>query len=281
MTSRAARRAGVLMVSAYVGGQTGDTPRARFPLLSVLRLDQRLMHTAKESWRQRLPDTVGQPPAQYALLQTGKGRHRARTLTTANKASQDVQRPYWDREAFGDPRMFFELPSILAPFSINGEPGLSVVIFANCSTFRVAHKATACPEAADTNILTKNTLQVLIAPISSGSPDGAIPVDFGKPPRWLECGIPEGATLMPAPARPDLQWRDSLLYNEPVLPGMFFTGAQGGALAIAYRSAEGRIALTSLRKDGKTWKLGPQTCRTMSRIGADVPPRDVWMMKLN
>lgn len=281
MTSRAARRAGVLMVSTYVGGQTGDTPRARFPLLSVLRLDQRLMHTAKESWRQRLPDTVGQPPAQYALLQTGMGRHRSRTLTTANKSSQEVQRPYWDRDAFGDPRMFFELPSILAPFSINGEPGLSVVMFANCSTFRVAHKAASCPEAADTNILTKNTLQVLIAPISSGSPDGALPVDFGKPPRWLECSIPEGATLMPAPARPDLQWRDSLLYNEPVVPGTFLAGAQGGALAIAYRSAEGRIALTSLRKDGKTWKLGPQTCRTMSRISADVPPRDVWMMKLN
>lgn len=277
MTSRAARRAGVLMVSAYVGGQTGDAPRARFPLLSVLRLDPRLMQTAKEPWRQRLPDTVGLPPAQYALLQTGVGRHRAR----AAKTTQDVQRPYWDREAFGDPRMFFELPSILAPFSINGDPGLSVVMFANCSTFRVAHKATACPEAADENILTKSTLQILIAPISSGTADGAIPIDYGKPPRWLECPIPEGATLAPAPARADLQWRDSLLYNEPVLPGTFFAGATGGALAIAYRSMEGRIALMSLRKDGRSWKLGPQTCRTMSRISADVPPRDVWMMKLN
>lgn len=281
MTSRAARRAGVLMVSAYVGGQKGDSSRARFPLLSVLRLDPRLMQTAKEAWRQRLPDTVGLPPSQYALLQTGFGRHRARNMTAANKTSQETQRPYWDRDAFGDPRMFFELPSILAPFSINGDPGLSVVMFANCSTFRAAHKATACPEASDENILTKNTLQVLITPISSGTADGSIPQDFGKPPRWLECPIPAGATMMTAPVRPDLQWQDSLLYSEPVLPGTFFAGETGGALAIAYRSVEGRIALTSLRKDGRSWKLGPATCRTMSRIGPDVPPRDVWMMKLN
>lgn len=281
MTSRAARRAGVLMVSAYVGGQKGDGSRTRFPLISVLRLDQRLMLTAKEAWRQRLPDTVGQPPAQYALLQTGLGRHRARTLTTANKSTQEVQRPYWDRDAFGDPRMFFELPSILAPFSINGDPGLSVVMFANCTTFRVTQKATECPEPADQNIMTKNTLQVLIAPISSGTVDGTTPVDYGKPPRWLECPIPEGGTMLEAPIRPDLQWRESLLYNEPVLPGRFFAGETGGALAIAYRAATGRLALTSLRKDGRSWKLGPQTCRTMSRIGTDPPPRDVWMMKLN
>jgi hypothetical protein len=277
MTSRAARRAGVLMVSAYVGGQTGEAPRARFPLLSVLRLDQRLMLTAKEAWRQRLPDTVGQPPAQYALLQTGVGRHRAR----AAKAAQDVQRPYWDRDAFGDPRMFFELPSVLAPFSINGDPGLSVVMFANCTSFRIAHKVEACPEAGETNILTKDTLQVLIAPISSGSVDGTTPADYGKPPRWLECPVPDGASLMPAPVRPDLQWKDSLLYNEPVLPGTFFTGGNGGALAIAYRSAEGRLAFTSLRKDGRNWKLGAATCRTMSRLGREAPLRDVWMMKLN
>lgn len=154
-------------------------------------------------------------------------------------------------------------------------------MFANCSTFCVAHKATACPDAANENILTKTTLQVLIVPISSGPVDGSLPADYGKPPRWLERPIPEGATLMPAPARPDLQWRESLLYNEPVLPGTFFSGENGGALAIAYRSLEGRIALMSLRKDGRAWKLGPQACRTMSRISADVPPRDVWMMKLN
>lgn len=278
MTSRAARKAGVLMVSAYVGGQVGDGPRARFPLLSVLRLDQRLMNTAKEAWRQRLPDTVGQPPAQYALLQSGLGRHRARA---ASKAAQEVQRPYWDRDAFGDPRMFFELPSVLAPFSINGDPGLSVVMFANCATFRVAHKETACPEANDANILTKDTLQVLIAPISSGTIDGTIPADFGKPPRWLECAVPDGASLLPQPVRADLQWKESLLYNEPVLPGVFFTGATGGALAIAYRSADGRLGFTSLRKQGRHWKLGPSTCRTLSRIGSDTPPRDVWMMKLN
>ncbi len=278
MTSRAARRAGVLMVSAYVGGQTGNAPRARFPLLSVLRLDQRLMLTAKEAWRQRLPDTVGQPPAQYALLQTGVGRHRARAAT---KAAQEVQRPYWDRDAFGDPRMFFELPSVLAPFSINGDAGLSVVMFANCSSFRIAHKADACPEAAETNIMTKDTLQVLIAPISSGGVDGTTPPDYGKPPRWLECPVPQGASLLPAPVRADLQWKDSLLYNEPVLPGTFFTGANGGALAIAYRATDGRLGLTSLRKDGRNWKLGTATCRTMSRIGSDAPLRDVWMMKLN
>lgn len=278
MTSRAARKAGVLMVSAYVGGQTGESPRARFPLVSVLRLDQRLMLSAKEAWRQRLPDTVGQPPTQYALLQTGVGRHRARAAT---KASQEVQRPYWDRDAFGDPRMFFELPSVLAPFSINGDAGLSVVMFANCSTFRIAHKATSCPEQSDTNVLTKDTLQVLIAPISSGNVDGTTPADFGKPPRWLECPVPDGASLLPAPVRADLQWKDSLLYNEPVLPGTFFTGATGGALAIAYRSADGRLGFTSLRKQGTYWKLGPATCRTMSRISAETPLRDVWMMKLN
>lgn len=278
MTSRAARRAGVMMVSVYVGGQTGDSPRARFPLLSVLRLDQRLMLTAKEAWRQRLPDTVGQPPAQYALLQTGVGRHRSRAVS---KAAQEVQRPYWDRDAFGDPRMFFELPSVLAPFSINGEPGLSVVMFANCASFRVAHKIDSCPDAADTNILTKDTLQVLIAPISSGSGDGTMPPDYGKPPRWLECPIPDGASLVPASVRSAVQWKDSFLYNEPVLPGMYFAGANGGALAIAYRSAEGRLGLTSLRKEGRSWKLGGATCRTMSRLGGDTPARDVWMMKLN
>lgn len=279
MTSRAARRAGVLMVSAYVGGQKGDGPRTRFPLLSVLRLDQRLMLTAKEAWRQRLPDTVGQPPAQYALLQTGYGRHRGRAGAT--KAAQETQRPYWDRDAFGDPRMFFELPSVLAPFSINGEAGLSVVFFANCSSFRVAQKVEACPESADINIMTKNMLQVLIVPISSGSADGTTPADFGKPPRWLQCPIPEGAKMLTAPARPDAQWRESFLYNEPVIPGTFFAGNAGGALAISYRGADGRVALTSLRKDGRYWKLGPEACRTLSRIGEDPPPRDVWMMKLN
>lgn len=279
MTSRAARRAGVMMVSAYVGGRKGDDPRARFPLLSVLRLDARLLQTSKEAWRQRLPDTVGQPPAQYALLQTGFGRHRARSA--ANKSSQEVQRPYWDRDAFGDPRMFFELPSILAPFSINGEPGLSVVMFANCNTFRVTHKVETCPEQADTNVVTRNTIQVLIAPIASGTVDGSIPADFGKPPRWLECTVPEGGAMLTPPARPNEQWRQSFLYNEPVVPGTFFTGDHGGALAISYRGADGRVALTSLRKDGRYWKLGPQPCRTLSRIGTDPPPRDVWMMKLN
>lgn len=289
MTSRAARRAGVLMVSAYVGGIEGDEPRARFPLISALTLDPRLTHSAKEAWRQRLPDTVGLPAVQYALLQAKpprffRQRRSAKVDFPTSSQAQDkqVERPYWDRDAFGDPRMFFELPSILAPFSINGDPGLSVVFFANCSTYRVAHKATNCPDTTEQGILAKNTVQVLIAPVTGGlTPDGQLPLGAGKPPRWLECAVPEGATLLEPPARADLTWREAFLYNEPVLPGTFFAGDNGGALAIAYRTATGRIGLLSLRKDGRSWKLGPTTCRTLSRLGNDDPERDVWMMKLN
>lgn len=279
MTSRAARRHGVLMVSAYVGGQSSDGPRDRFPLISVLRLDDRLMATAKEAWRQRLPDTVGLPAAQYALLQSGLGRHRAKQLSKPTKAALSVQRPYWDKDAFGDPRMFFELPSVLAPFSINGGPGLSVVLFANCTTFQVAHETDVCPEAAEGNIFTKNTIQVLIVPISSGRVDDEEPLNYGKPPRWLECPVPEHSALSRAPVRND--WANAFLYNEPVVPGTFFSGARGGALAIAYRDGDGGLGFTNLRKEGPVWKLGRQTCRTISRLRDEVPERDVWMMKLN
>lgn len=289
MTSRAARRAGILMVSAYVGGTEGSSPRSRFPLISALTMDPRLTLSAKEAWRQRLPDTVGLPPQQYALLQSKPPRFRRETRsakiefpTLQSSQDNDVERPYWDRDAFGDPRMFFELSSVLAPFSINGDPGLSVVMFANCATYRVAHQAEHCPDTSEVGILGKNTLQVLIAPVTGGlTADGQLPVGAGKPPRWLECPVPEGATLLKPPARADDAWRDGFLYNEPVVPGTFFTGAMGGALAISYRTQEGRIGLISLRKDAGRWKLGPANCATMSRIGKTTPARDVWMMKLN
>jgi hypothetical protein len=286
MTSRAARRAGVLMVSAYVGGITGEAPRARFPLISALTLDPRLTLAAKEAWRQRLPDTVGLPSNQYALLQAKPPRHRLgarpEVASASPTQSKEVERPYWDRDAFGDPRMFFELPSILAPFSINGDAGLSVLLFANCSTYRVAHKATGCADSSATGIMGRNTLQILVAPVTGGlTPEGQLPEGAGRPPRWLECPVPAGASLSPAPVRADLIWQDAFLYNEPVLPGTFYTGSAGGGLAIAYRSAQGRIALMGLRKEGRSWKLGPATCQTLSRLGTADPARDVWMMKLN
>lgn len=289
MTSRAARRAGVLMVSAHVGGAAGSEPGARYPMLSVLTLDPRLNLSAKDAWRARKPDVLGLPPVQYAVVQIPPRPKKA-----ARRADQEGEKPQpvvdevrveketWNKTRLGNPRMFFELPSILAPFSINGDPGLSVVFFANCWSYRSAHNGDACSETAETGVLAKNTLQVLIAPLTGGlMPSGELPEGSGKSPRWLECPIPIGAALSGTPARSDAELQDSFLYNEPVLPGTFFAGVNGGALAIAYRTSEGRIGLTSLRKDGRSWKLGQGACRTISRLAADSALRDVWLEKLN
>lgn len=274
MTSRAARKAGVLMVSAYVGGSQDSRivdrkrfmrPRfrvAHFPFISVLRAEPRLTDAVKRSWQQRLPDAVGLPASQYAVLES----------------SHNSSRQYWNEEEFGNPRMFFELPTILAPFSIHGDDGLSVVLFANCTTFLEAH-GRDCPDRGNPGEklkgLVKDTVQVLIVPV----------VGLNKPPRWEECPAPKAAQLSPSALGSDLQLSRSFLHNEPVLPGHFFSGSNGGALAIAYRTSEGGIGFAPFRfvgtpKDG-SWHLGDRPCTTLSESPNTQTVRNVWLSKLN
>ena len=268
LTSRAARRAGVDLVSIYAGGRKPKDDKSHFFLMTVLKNDLRPDYTAKAAWRVRLPDTIGQPPEQYALLQAGR----------------NIPRSYWSRKELSDPKIFLDLPSVLAPFWINGGPGLSLVMFANRETFEHELKLNGDPGKA---AVAPGTLQVLIVPIVNDGPE----VDGRKPllrePRWLECAVPEDTSLAAKPARSGAEWIDGFLYREPVLPGEFFPDRKGG-LAIAYRTNEGRLAFTSLQnrpseKSSDVWWLGQNKCHSLSADGPDntPPERGIIMMRVN
>jgi hypothetical protein len=261
MTSRAARSLGVMLVSTYTGG----TNRLRYPLINVLRADQRTEQATKEAWRERQPDTLGITPVQYAIFESNR--------------FSEVQT--WNTQKFGDPAIFYHIPSVLAPFWIDGSPGLSLVMFANRASFERGNVArpveTGSPQS---DIVKRGTLQILITPLA----DKANRVGDV---RWLECPIPVSEELMVPQARPTLRWRSDFLYQEPVLPGMFFMGEKGG-LAIAYRTSEGRIGFTTLqnRPNGDqrdAWWLGEHACVALSADKPDgsAPDRHVWMMRLN
>lgn len=261
LTSRYARRLGVALVSTYTGG----TKTNRYPLIKILRHDLRLEQSTKEDWRERQPDTLGVTPVQYALYESSR--------------TAEVQT--WNAEKFGDPAMFSHIPSVLAPFWTDGTPGLSLVMFANRASFErdnVARPFESVGTRAD--VLKRGTVQILITPIADA-------IRPPSDPRWLECPVPSGADLAQDPARPMLRWRSDFLYQEPALPGRYFAGEKGG-LAIAYRTTEGRIALTTLQNrpngsEADAWWLGAKACTSLSAKKPDgsAPDRHVWMMRLN
>lgn len=312
MTSRAARKQGIMLVSANVGGsmesvvfdedkdssKSGSSTRrpwfarkrskiSHFPFISVLRA-AKVAGGSKRAWQQRLPDTVGQPPLQYALLQSkssSKISHIPSVFISQvqrARSSQQSQRESWNRRTFGDPRMFFELPMVLAPFSIRGDEGISLVMFANCETYLLAHpEKKACEEKNDIGVV-GGTVQVLIVQIKAPDKDKILPE-----PRWLECPIPDGAKLEQQAARGGA-WQNSFLFNEPVLPGRFYPekpenpDRTGGALAVTYRTQSGSIGAMSLRIVGPQWHLGPNACTTLSPADGNTEiKRNVWRAKLN
>jgi len=273
MTSRAARRARLIMVGAYAGGTRKIVPSwlglrsqvssrssalqddRSYPLITVLSSDDRLGRAPKVGWMERQPDTVGLAPIQYAVIHS----------------NQSASRQAWSRRLSGDPRMFFDLPSVLAPFDIYGKPGLSVVLFANRTTFK-----RRLPPDAQTDdgkaALRPRTVQILIVPLPEGG--------SGVTPSLIECRVPSAADDPEAPIRPS--WQDDFLHREPVLPGLFFTDAQGkrhGGLAIAWRTRKGGLALTPLRYGSRLWWLGSQPCSTLSPIKSG--QNNLWMMRLN
>lgn len=270
MTSRSARGYGIMMAGAYVGG-TGRIarpillrrPRIRgpakisqdrtYPLIAMLRIDDRLRVSAKEQWQQRQADTAGIPPVQYALFSS----------LPYGETKGDV----WRQDAFGDPAMFFDLPSVLAPFDMNGNPGLSVVLFANRASFEFR------PPAGSTasNLVKPGHFHVLVAPL----PATGLP----REPRILECEVPPHASLPQPPARDEASWSRTFLDNEPVLPGLFFNNGESGGLAITYRTAEGGIGVLPLRYANRRWWLGGQLCSSLTT--GPLTRGKLWMMRLN
>ena len=262
MTSRAARARGVMMVGAYLGG----TLKNSYPLISVLRNDQRLSEAAKLGSVERMPDTVGVPPAQYALLYSD------------NKA----QSQFWrndEHSEFGNPGTFFDLPAVLAPFDINGRPGLSVVMFANCATFMARNPGETCAKDLSSGRFASNTLQILIAPIPMIDPATGEAPGPTTTPTWLECAVPSQDTLAATPARTADAWSSDFLRNEPVLAGEFLSGERPGSLAITYRTAQGGIGIVALRNPKGAWRLGADKCTLLSPREKSV--RSLYMMKLN
>lgn len=265
LTSKYARRLGVMLVSSYTGG----TKRNRYPLIQILHADQRTWQATKEDWRERQPDTLGLSPAQYAIFESDR--------------FAPVQT--WNSSKFGDAAMFSHIPSILAPFWIDGTPGLSLVMFANRASFERDNVARPIDAGGGTDALKRGSVQILLVPLAD-KPSEDKP-RLPSNPRWLECEVPQGAALAAQPARPMLRWRSDFLYQEPVLPGRFFAGEKGG-LAIAYRTVEGRLAFTTLqnRPNGEavdSWWLGGKVCKSLSAAKPDgsAPDRHVWMMRLN
>lgn len=261
MTSRAARKRGVMLVSTYTGG----TSQRRYPLIKVLRADLRTEQATKEDWRDRQPDTLGLSPVQYAIYES--------------QTNAPVQS--WNTQKFGDPAIFYHIPSILAPFWKDGSPGLTLIMFANRASFERGNVARPVESSgSEADVVKRGTVQILMTPITDNS--GRI-----GDPRWLECAVPAAEDLALAPARPSLRWRSDFLYQEPVLPGMFYAGDKGG-LAITYRTAEGRLSVTTLqnRPNGNavdTWWLGSKACTSLSSPNPDgtAPERHIWMMRLN
>lgn len=260
MSSRAARRLGIVMASVYAGG----TRDGVYPLITVLKADERLKHTIKDNWRYRMPDTMGLVPEQYALL-------------TSKPREPNIG---WDQSQFGPPGMFLQLPSLLAPFWIDGSSGVSMVLVANTATRDRNYDSTS--DWRDR--LKEGTIHILIVPLVNDKPSTPAERPPLGEPRWLECPVPDYASLGEDRAvRPEEDWRRDFMHSEPALTGQFFGGDKPGGLAISYRTRSGQVRFVGLRNDAAStaWTLGGKACQSLSRDVDGKKQRDIWMMKLN
>ncbi len=176
--------------------------------------------------------------------------------------------------------MFLQLPSLLVPFWTDGSPGTSMVLFANATSRDKGHDDRSSWGA---DVLKDGTIQIIIAPLVKDEPLDPAVSPAPLYPRWLECSIPDYATLGEARAvRSEADWFRDFLYTEPVLPGRFSAGDKPGGLAISYRSASGQVRFIGLNHEpGDVWKLGGKTCETLTIEKDGKKKRDVWMLKLN
>lgn len=101
ITSEEARKVGIYMTSTYVGG----SPESPYPVISLYRASPEFKDQLLASDERRWPDTFGLLAERY--------------------------RVNWDSSQLGNPARFYELPSVLAPFSPDGTEGLSLALFAN------------------------------------------------------------------------------------------------------------------------------------------------------
>ena len=259
LTSRAAREADVAMVATFIGGtqwiggvEPGDAMReGHHPVIAVLRADT--LRSPKEFWEVRHADTMGHVPDLYGVYKSSK--------SAAPGAVSERRANLWDPRRFGSARIYFQIPSLLGPFTAAGGKGLSLVYFANrelwaeqwaehdADEWAREHKSKPLPIA-------EGRFRLLIVPIPAAGAAGN--------PAMLDCPMD---ALAKGSAEPAARGRGyaHFLRREPVLAGKFYDGDTGGSLAVAWRDVAGGIKLTAVRYDDRKWKFGAEEC---------APPRD-------
>jgi hypothetical protein len=259
LTSRAARDNGIAMVAAYIGGTQeigiggADAKReGHHPVISVLRTEQ--LRTLKIEWQDRYADTMGHVPDLYGVFKSSSF-----AVSTSERVSN-----LWDPHRYGSAEIYFQLPSVLAPFTSVGTKGVSVVFFTN-SALWTGSTDRAPQHKSDRLPIADGWVRLLIVPVSGAAQ-----------PAMIDCpadAIAQGSAVPATQAR----GYANFLRREPVMAGKFYDSDEGGSLAVAWRDTTGAIRLTALRSESKTWKFGSKTCAPP----AGMKDKELYRDKLN
>lgn len=252
LSSPVARANGVVMVGAFIGGTreigrggTKDVRReGQHPVVAVLRAEH--LKSLKASWMDRYADTMGHVPDLYGVFKSS---------SFASSTSENVSN-LWDPHRYGPARIYFQIPSVLAPVTALGNPGLSMVFFTNKALWD--QEGDPAPGHASRRLtVEEGWFRMMIVPI---------PVDNSiAQAGMIDCPIDalQQGAAKPAPSAGGTR---QFLRHEPVLTGRFFDpivpdGASSGGMAVAWRDANGEIRLTSLQHAQGQWMFGGKSCR--------------------
>jgi hypothetical protein len=183
------------------------------------------------------------------------------------KSVSEAASNLWDPHRYGRARIFFQMPSVLAPFTREGAKGVSVVFFANSALW--LQWGDPAPEHKSERLTIQDGwFRMMIVPI--------VFKENTEQAGMLDCPVAaiEDASVKPAPGAGDPQ---KFLRREPTLSGRFLDTDAGGSLAIAWRDVSGEIRLTALRfADGK-WKFGARECARP----AGMEEKELYRLRIN
>jgi hypothetical protein len=279
LTSRFAREQGIAAVATFIGGtdKVGWPPadpirEGHNPVIAVLKADH--LGTLKEGWQDRYADTVGHVPELYGVLKSSSFR--------AQGSRSEAISNLWDPHRYGSARMYFQIPAVLAPFSLGlvttADPtltaikGASMVFFANSALW--AETPDSAPTHRSERLpIEPGKFRLMIVPIAS---EGSLAQAQAA---MLDCPA-DAATAGAAVPAAQRQGFANFLRREPVLAGKFLDEADPGSLAVAWREApSGNVRLTALRYESKdrTWRFGNKECARPVKMN----PRELYRDKLN
>jgi hypothetical protein len=171
-----------------------------------------------------------------------------RPASTSEKVSN-----LWDPKRYGPASIYFQIPSLLAPFDARGGEGVSVVFFSNRALWLQGENA-APKHTSQPLPIEEGSFRLMIIPIVFKDPNREV-----EPPGMIDCPVDAIADAS-APPAPGVGTDPYFLRREPVVAGKFFDTDAGRSLAVAWRDENGEVRLTALRfADGK-WKFGSKEC---------------------